>query len=518
MATAVAETTEPTRVVDVRYVPLAVLQEHPLNPRKHFDPAFLRELAESVRAKGVLTPLLVRPAPADIHTSKRVLRGDVAPQFQVLAGHQRLRASRLAELAEVPVIVRELDDAAALELMIIDNLQRQDVHALDEASGYQELMRTGYDVARIAERVGRSVKYVYDRVKLLQLVPELQEAFLEGRITAGHAILLARLDAKDQEWTNQDGALWQHQGYLALERDDDIRGELDPVQARKACSVRELAGWIGHHLRLDVAMPEEDLQMQFPELATALAEDPVKVIHITHEHALDESRKGDQKTFVSGAWKRADDKRGAKPCPHAVLGVIVVGRGRGQAFNVCNAKEKCKVHWGAEIKERERRAKEAAARPASSASASPARDSQDSYAEKARRDEEKRKAEAARWERATPAILAAVVERVKKLPAGSMGVLGEIVVDAFLDQTGHYVDGKTKSPMPRGKTAEDLVRYLAYELLAGEVADGGYHYSGRPFEDTAKKLGIDLKKLLAAADKGTSAAPAKPAKKGRKRA
>lgn len=504
MATAIAEDTTPARAVDVRYVPVKALVEHPLNPRKHFDPAFLRELSESLRAKGVLTPLLVRPSPGPRQVGF----------YQVLAGHQRLRAARLAELLEVPVIVRELDDQDALELMIIDNLQRQDVHALDEASGYQELMKTGYDVAHIAARVGRSVKYVYDRVKLLQLSPGLQEHFLEGTITAGHAILLARLDPKDQARV-ADEWLWQSQSYMFQE---DGAAELAEKTDMKPRSVREVAGWISHHIRLDLAMAEEDMQLQFPELAEVLAEEPEKVVHVTHEYALDQARKGEEKTLTANAWKRADGKIGTKICDHAVLGVIVVGRGRGQAFRVCTAKEKCKTHWAAEIKERERRAKEAEARPASTSSggSAPARATHDTYAEKARREEEKRKAEAKRWEAATPAILDAVVERVKKLPAASTGVLGEIVIDAFLDQVGHYRDGKAKSPVPRGKTAEDLVRYMAYELLAGEVNDGGYSYSGRRFEETAKKLGIDLKKILAAAEKQAPATATKPAKGGKR--
>lgn len=161
-------------------VPTDQLHEHPHNPRSHFDPAQLAELADSIKAKGVLNPLLVRP------NGKK--------GFQVLAGARRLRAARGAGLTEVPVIVRELDDEAAFELMLIDNLQRSDIHPLDEAKGYQILMNSpGYDVARIAERVGRSVKYIYDRVKLLSLTKQAQDLFLEGKFTAGHAILLARL-------------------------------------------------------------------------------------------------------------------------------------------------------------------------------------------------------------------------------------------------------------------------------------------------------------------------------------
>jgi ParB/RepB/Spo0J family partition protein len=503
MATAIGE---PTRVVDVRYVPLKALVEHPLNPRKHFNEAFLAELAQSLRTKGVLTPLLVRPWDVGVR------RLDT---FQVLAGHQRLRAAHLAELREVPVIVRELDDDAALELMIIDNLQRADVHPLDEASGYASLMKSGYDVAHIAGRVGRSIKYVYDRVKLLELTPELQEHFLADRITAGHAILLARLDPKDQARTNKLGALWNSQQLLW--NPEELGGrDYDSAENLKSCSVRELEAWIDEHVRLEAAaLDTNDLQMQFPAVAEVLAkpieEQPEKIVPITYQHMLAPEVKGDERTLTCRSWKRADGSSSkAKACDQAVTGVVVVGYGRGEAFKVCTAKEKCRTHWGSEIREKAKRAEGRTSGSKASEDGWKARQEADNrrYEEQRRKDE----AERARWKKAAPAILNAVAARVMELKADATGLLAQMLIDD--------VRSADRAPqlVARGKTSEDLVRHLAFLLLADEALDD---WRGpREFPRRAKALGVDVKKILAAADKPVDEkkpAKGKPVAKASKR-
>lgn len=166
-------------------IPLTRLHESPLNPRKYFDPVKLAELTESVKAKGIITPLIVRPN---------------ASGFEIGAGHRRYKAATAAGLADAPCIVRPMDDAAFIEVLVIENEQRHDLGPLEEAEGYRLLMtKAGYTVDKIAERVGMSVKYVYDRVKLLQLIPEAQQLVRDEKITAGHAILLARLKPEQQK-------------------------------------------------------------------------------------------------------------------------------------------------------------------------------------------------------------------------------------------------------------------------------------------------------------------------------
>jgi ParB family chromosome partitioning protein len=218
-------TTEAT--VAFEYLPITKLHESPLNPRKTIDPARLAELTASVAAKGVMTPLLVRPN---------------ADGYEIGAGHRRFGAAKAAGVATVPAVVRAMADGEFLELLVFENDEREELHPLEEGAGYRELMpRAGYAVAKIAEHKGCSEKYVYDRVKLLQRVPAAQQLFRDGTITAGHAILLARLKPKDQERAiDQDaGGLLVHE-HLLFNPDEEDDGD-DPV---KAVSVRELQAWI----------------------------------------------------------------------------------------------------------------------------------------------------------------------------------------------------------------------------------------------------------------------------------
>lgn len=169
-----------------QYIPLAKLLPSPLNHRKHFDKAKMEELANSIRAQGVIQPILARP-----------INGDDA--FEVVAGERRFRAARMAELVDIPAVVRELTDAQALELQVIENGQRVDVHPLEEAEGYEALMKcrradgTAYGADEIAAKVGKSRAYVYGRLKLLALGQAGRDAFHEGTLDASRALLLARI-------------------------------------------------------------------------------------------------------------------------------------------------------------------------------------------------------------------------------------------------------------------------------------------------------------------------------------
>lgn len=350
-------------------IPLAQLQESPLNPRKHYDQEALQQLADSLTASGQITPITVRPA--------RNGKGG----YEIAAGHRRSRAAALAGLTELEAKVREDlrdDDAAFIEILNVENLQRDDLHPLEEAQGFRTLMeKAGYDIPKIAARIGKSTKYVYDRIKLLQLIPEAQQLFLDGRFEAGHAILLARLSPKDQARAigdpddrhnfadNRIGGLFQPEH---IEAATDTELELnDP---RKAVSVREFQGWIDRTVRF---RPEEMDPVLFPETATTLTQaiqEKEKVVKITREYRVpDEARDEKERTYGSNSWKRADgvaeepdyggDRQPGTPCDYSVVGLVVAGRGRGEAFKVCIAKKKCAVHWAQEQKEAARRAREA---------------------------------------------------------------------------------------------------------------------------------------------------------------
>lgn len=149
------------------------------------DETKLAQLAESIMAVGVQQPAIVRPK---------------GVSFELVAGERRWRASRLAGLDYLPCVIRDLDDTQVLKIQVIENLQREDVHPLDEADGYERLRTEGgYDPELIAQEVGRSVSYVYQRLRLLKLIPEVRALLLEGKISAAVAILLARLDEGQQK-------------------------------------------------------------------------------------------------------------------------------------------------------------------------------------------------------------------------------------------------------------------------------------------------------------------------------
>jgi ParB/RepB/Spo0J family partition protein len=160
-------------------VALARLRESKTNPRRTFEANALQELAESIRSHGVLMPLLVRPA---------------GETFEIVAGARRYRAARLAKVAELPVRVRHLSDKEVLEVQVIENLQRADIHPLEEADGYRQLHeKHGYSIDELATKVGKSKAYLYARMKLCSLVEQARKPFLSGAISPSVALLLARI-------------------------------------------------------------------------------------------------------------------------------------------------------------------------------------------------------------------------------------------------------------------------------------------------------------------------------------
>ena len=180
-----------------------------LTNRKSFDQAKLAELAESIRGIGVIQPILVRPLPASRveETSNRTAPRDPReawpfgkgktlprPTHEIVSGERRFLASRIAGLADIPAIVRELTDEQALEAQLVENLQRDDLHPLDEAEGYQRLCdATGISKKDIGAKIGRSRSYVYMRLQLLNLDPTARQVFREGHLDVSKAELLATI-------------------------------------------------------------------------------------------------------------------------------------------------------------------------------------------------------------------------------------------------------------------------------------------------------------------------------------
>lgn len=167
------------------------------NPRKHFDPAKLQELADSIAASGVHQPILLRPLPGhrleDTHREARALK-QPAPEYELVAGERRWRACQLAKVAQIPAMIRPMTDEQALEAQVIENLQREDVTELEEAEGYESLMKhSKLNADQVGEKIGKSRGYVYGRLKLLDLCQKAREELREGNIDFSRALLIARI-------------------------------------------------------------------------------------------------------------------------------------------------------------------------------------------------------------------------------------------------------------------------------------------------------------------------------------
>lgn len=210
------------------------------NPRKHFDPAKLQELADSIAASGVHQPILLRPLPhhrlEDTHREARALK-QPAPEYELVAGERRWRACQLAKVAQIPAMIRPMTDEQALEAQVIENLQREDVTELEEAEGYESLMKhSKLNADQVGAKIGKSRGYVYGRLKLLDLCQQAREALREGKIDFSKALLVARIPNEQLQIKAID-----------FMTDDDWRGELPSYRACAQHVQREFM------LRLDTA-------------------------------------------------------------------------------------------------------------------------------------------------------------------------------------------------------------------------------------------------------------------------
>lgn len=179
---------EPAENSAYQLLPIYKVEPNPDQPRQDFDEAELQALADSISVHGVIQPLTVRQLPSGY--------------YQIIAGERRWRAARLANLSEVPVVVMEADDLKAMELALIENLQRQDLNPVEEALGYQVLMEQyGLTQEEAATRVGKSRPAVANALRLLGLCPEVLEKVKKGELSAGHAraILTLKTEKKQLE-------------------------------------------------------------------------------------------------------------------------------------------------------------------------------------------------------------------------------------------------------------------------------------------------------------------------------
>lgn len=169
-----------------REIPIELIHRNPAQPRQHFSEAEIAELEESIRTTGVLQPILVRPSPSR------------SGEYEIVAGERRWRASQRAGLTVIPALVRELGDDRAYEIAIVENVQREDLNAMEEAKAYESLMgRMSYTQEQASKAVGKSRSHVANTLRLLQLPQGVQDHVLFGRLSAGHARAILACD--DQE-------------------------------------------------------------------------------------------------------------------------------------------------------------------------------------------------------------------------------------------------------------------------------------------------------------------------------
>jgi ParB family chromosome partitioning protein len=409
---------------DYRDLPLAQLVESSTNPRKRYDEAGLQELAESIRAQGVLAPLLVR---------------ELGPErFEIIAGSRRSRAAKLAGAESVPVRVVALEDAEAILAQLVENLQRENVHPLEEASGFRALLDLPgqpFNVAAIAAKAGKSPQYVAQRLKLTELIPPAADAFLADKLTTGHALLIAKLPQARQEEALKTAfeTTW-----------------MSGNQGEVLIPVRELAGWIESHLLLDLQAAPFDREdpsllpeagschecakrtgansLLFPEtdrdqcldctcyqakvnahIAAALERDPA-LVRISNGWGSHDKNVLGRERYVEIVTKPLRNGHGKasperKKCEHITKGIVVEGGPHGHIVDIC-AEPTCETHHAESRKEHEATEKMRADQ---------------------RKQDERRKQEMATRSRVLSAILAKVLA-----PLGKVDL--ELVAREFLNR------------------------------------------------------------------------------------
>ena len=205
----------------VQRVALHRIRPCPFQPRKHFSEETLRELADSIREQGIVQPLIVRP---------------VGQSFELIAGERRWRAAQMLGLAEAPVIVREADDRAALELALIENLQRENLNPIEEAQGYAQLIEQFQLTQEVASaKVGKSRVVVANSLRLLKLDPAVQTHVRDGRLSVGHAKVILGLANPAQQKLAAERVLKKS---LTVRQTEDLVAHLQDRMAGRSSGSR----------------------------------------------------------------------------------------------------------------------------------------------------------------------------------------------------------------------------------------------------------------------------------------
>jgi ParB family transcriptional regulator, chromosome partitioning protein len=356
---------EPPAVSSIQDIPLEKIHESARNPRRVFDQDQLRELADNIKLHGVLQAILVRPSPDGADGS-----------YELVAGARRFRASKLAGKHTIPTTVRKLTDAEAQEIRLIENLQRTNIHELDEGIGYRSLMELRpdfYTVETIAAQVAKSPAYIRGRISLTELIPVAQTAFYDGKLTVAHALEIARLQPHDQV-----------RALMECFPGHRTSGSMLKDRKAEALTVRQLREWIEREIHLDLKHAPFDTEdanllpaagacstcpkrtgnnpLLFPEIKNrSLCTDPSchqakvqKFVELRIAPLVKNGQKPVQisespswqvytkapNTLYEGQYRRAERDG---ECPNTQVAVVVDGRKAGTVMHVCTD-EKCKTH------------------------------------------------------------------------------------------------------------------------------------------------------------------------------
>jgi ParB family transcriptional regulator, chromosome partitioning protein len=379
-----------------QFLALDTIHESTANPRRTFEESKMHELAESIRQHGLIQPITVRPN---------------SEGFEIVAGARRFRAAQLAELFAIPARIVEIDDAQALEWALVENAMRVDVHPYEEAEGFQRLLDIpGYDVATLVEKSGKSASHIYARLSLLQLIPEVAEAFTQERITVSHANLIARIPQESQaaafeqcwrkDWKDDEAHLlpakflsaWiQNNLYLSLADAPFDREDPTLNPAAGACTTCPRRSGYNTALFADVI---SDQCLDGKCFQTKITIHIDRAITARPELIQIENGWRNAKEQRPGAVQRGHfreietvvenpDAEPAPPCAAAMPAIIVYGKRVGTTLTVCTD-DNCPVHDP-------RTAAEQAANPAPTLAPAPEAETEDEAEERQRNYEQQRK-------------------------------------------------------------------------------------------------------------------------------
>ncbi|MGI9354206.1 MAG: ParB/RepB/Spo0J family partition protein [Rhizobiaceae bacterium] len=234
-----------------RFVPIENVQRNPNNPRRDFDEVDLDNLAQSIEDHGVVQPILVRP----------VAEGE-AGRFEIIAGERRWRAAQKAGFHQIPVVVRTVDDRQALELAIIENVQRADLSPIEEAAGYQQLMdEHAYTQHDLAQTIGKSRSHVANIVRLLKLPQSVQQLIGSRELSSGHARALITLDAPEElarRIVREGLSVRETERLVAREDDNGSQRSAEPKHSKKSADTIDLEKRLSDHLGLKVVIDHKE--------------------------------------------------------------------------------------------------------------------------------------------------------------------------------------------------------------------------------------------------------------------